>query len=80
MRKIPRVMSTQHPDNVSLPFFAETQDMSGDDEIQEAYYAFSHLGCDEQMWDSEGKEVDDFVVKKLLTKYPHFFKKTSPWS
>jgi len=26
------------------------------------------------MWDSEGKEVDDFVVKKLLTKYPNFFK------
>lgn len=75
MRKIPKVMSTQHPDNVSLPFFAETPDMSGDDEIQEAYYAFSHLGCDEQMWDSEGKEVDDFVVKKLLTKYPHFFRK-----
>nr|WP_211248388.1 phosphoenolpyruvate carboxylase [Thermodesulfobacterium hydrogeniphilum] len=72
--KIPRVMSTQHPDNVSVPFFAEHSDMSGEDEIQEAYYAFSHLGCDEQMWDSEGKEVDDFVVKKLLTKYPHFFK------
>lgn len=75
MPKIPRIMSTQHPDNVSLPFFAETLDMSGEDEIQEAYYAFSHLGCDEQMWDSEGKEVDDFVVKKLLTRYPHFFKK-----
>ncbi|PMP62808.1 MAG: phosphoenolpyruvate carboxylase [Caldimicrobium thiodismutans] len=73
--KIPKIMSTQHPDNVSLPFFAETPDMSGEDEIQEAYYAFSHLGCDEQMWDSEGKEVDDFVVKKLLTKYPYFFKK-----
>jgi len=71
---IPRVMSTQHPDNVTLPFFAETQDMSGDDEIQEAYYAFSHLGCDEQMWDSEGKEIDDFVVRKLLTRYPHFFR------
>lgn len=71
---IPRVMSTQHPDNVQLPFFAESQDMSGDDEIQEAYYAFSHLGCDEQMWDCEGKEVDDFVVRKLLTKYEHFFK------
>lgn len=68
-------MSTQHPDNVLLPFFAESQDMSGDDEIQEAYYAFSHLGCDEQMWDCEGKEVDDFVVRKLLTKYEHFFKK-----
>jgi phosphoenolpyruvate carboxylase len=73
--KIPRVMSTQHPDNVLLPFFAESQDMSGDDEIQEAYYAFSHLGCDEQMWDCEGKEVDDFVVRKLLTRYEHFFKK-----
>ncbi len=72
--KVPRVMSTQHPDNVSLPFFAETSDMSGEDEIQEAYYAFSHLGCDEQMWDSEGKEVDDFVVKKLLTRYSHFFR------
>lgn len=74
--KIPRVMSTQHPDNVLLPFFAESQDMSGDDEIQEAYYAFSHLGCDEQMWDCEGKEVDDFVVRKLLTKYEHFFKQS----
>ena len=74
--KIPRVMSTQHPDNVLLPFFAENQDMSGDDEIQEAYYAFSHLGCDEQMWDCEGKEVDDFVVRKLLTKYEHFFQQT----
>ncbi|OGW54724.1 MAG: phosphoenolpyruvate carboxylase [Nitrospirae bacterium RBG_19FT_COMBO_55_12] len=72
--KIPRIMSTQHPDNVQLPFFAESRDMSGDDEIQEAYYAFSHLGCDEQMWDCEGKEVDDFVVRKLLTKYEHFFK------
>ncbi len=74
--KIPRVMSTQHPDNVTVPFFAESQDMSGDDEIQEAYYAFSHLGCDEQMWDYEGKEGDEFVVRKLLTKYEYFFKKT----
>lgn len=71
---VPRVMSTQHPDNVTVPFFAETPDMSGDDEIQEAYYAFSHLGCDEQMWDSEGKEIDDFVVRKLLTRYPYFFR------
>jgi len=39
-----------------------------EDEIQEAYYAFSHLGCDEQMWDCEGKEVDNYLVKKLLTK------------
>ncbi|NLK25149.1 MAG: phosphoenolpyruvate carboxylase [Euryarchaeota archaeon] len=73
-RKIPRCMSTQHPDNVNPPFFAESAEMEGQDEIQEAYYAFSHLGCDEQMWDCEGKEVDSFVVKKLLSKYEGYFR------
>lgn len=74
MIKIPKCMSTQHPDNVNLPFFATNTELGGEDEIQEAYYAFSHLDCDEQMWDCEGKEVDNFVVKKLLTKYDSFFK------
>jgi len=74
--KIPKCMSTQHPDNVTSPFFAENSELGGEDEIQEAYYAFSHLGCDEQMWDCEGKEVDAFVVKKLLTKYEAFFART----
>ena len=32
--KIPRVMSTQHPDNVRLPFFAESPDMSGEDKMK----------------------------------------------
>lgn len=72
--RIPKCMSTQHPDNVSIPFFAENTELGGEDEIQEAYYAFSHLGCDEQMWDCEGKEVDSYVVKKLLTKYDTFFR------
>ncbi|MBS3091600.1 phosphoenolpyruvate carboxylase [Candidatus Pacearchaeota archaeon] len=72
--KIPRCMSTQHPDNVTIPFFAENTELGGEDEIQEAYYAFSILGCDEQMWDCEGKEIDNFVVKKLLTKYEPFFR------
>lgn len=66
-------MSTQHPDNVTLPFFTLAEELGGEDEVEEAYYAFSHLGCDEQMWDCEGKEVDNFVVKKLLTKYQGFF-------
>jgi phosphoenolpyruvate carboxylase len=76
MVRIPKCMSTQHPDNVNSPFFAENAELGGEDEIQEAYYAFSHLGCDEQMWDCEGKEVDAFVVKKLLTKYDSFFAET----
>jgi phosphoenolpyruvate carboxylase len=67
-------MSTQHPDNVNLPFFAESPELGGDDEVQEAYYAYSHLGCSEQMWDCEGKEVDNFVVRKLLSRYESFFR------
>ncbi len=74
MTKIPRCMSTQHPDNVNSPFFVHNSEIGGEDEVQEAYYALSHLGCDEQMWDCEGKEVDSFVVKKLLSRYGHFFK------
>ncbi len=72
--KIPRCMSTQHPDNVNVPFFSKGQKIGGEDEIKEAYYTFSHLGIDEQMWDVEGKEVDNYVVKKLLTTYEHFFR------
>ena len=74
MARVPKCMSTQHPDNVNSPFFAQEPELGGEDEIQEAYYAFSHLGCDEQMWDCEGKEVDNYVVKKLLTKYEAFFR------
>lgn len=68
-------MSTQHPDNASMPFFSETQVIEGDTEIKEAYYAFSHLRCTEQMWDAEGKEVDDYVVRKLLSRHEEFFQK-----
>ena len=74
-RSIPCCMSTQHPDNVNAPFFANDIVLEGEDEIQEAYYAYSHLGCDEQLWDAEGKEVDLFVVKKLLSKHANFFEK-----
>ncbi|MFA0834494.1 MAG: phosphoenolpyruvate carboxylase [Methanobacterium formicicum] len=70
---IPKCMSTQHPDNVNSPFFSSSNEIGGEDEIAEAYYVFSHLGCDEQMWDCEGKEVDNYVVKKLLTRYGEFF-------
>jgi len=68
-------MSTQHPDNVKMPFFVDSQLFDTEDEIKEAYYAFAYLGCEEQMWDSEGKEADTFVVKKLLSKYESYFQK-----
>ena len=68
-------MSTQHPDNARNPFFASNAILEGDDEIKEAFYAYSHIKCHEQLWDCEGKEVDNYVVKKLLSKYEPFFKK-----
>ena len=74
MATIPRCMSTQHPDNATVPFFATSAVLAGEDEIREAYYAYSHLGCDEQMWDVEGKEIDTHVVKKLLSFYPEYFR------
>ncbi|MGV8151283.1 MAG: phosphoenolpyruvate carboxylase [Candidatus Woesearchaeota archaeon] len=67
-------MGTQHPDNVNTPFFASNHVMNGEDEVQEAYYSFSHLKINEQLWDIEGKEVDNHVISKLLSKYPHYFK------
>ena len=67
-------MSTQHPDNVAVPIFAQGAVMSAEDEVREAYYAFADLGCDEQMWDFEGKEVDNFVVQKLLSAYGSYFR------
>src|SRR3989344_1188021 len=73
--KIPRCMSTQHPDNAALPSFAQNHIMNGDDEVEEAHYVFSALNIHEQMWDAEGKEADSYVVKKLLTKHGDFFKK-----
>ena len=71
---VPRCMSTQHPDNVHPPFFAQNPILEGEDEVVEAYYVYSNLGCDEQMWDCEGKEVDSFVVKKLLSRYGDYFR------
>jgi phosphoenolpyruvate carboxylase len=73
MSDVPRLMSTQHPDNATLPFFTSGDVIEGEDEIQEAYYVSSHLGCDEQMWDFEGKEGDEYAVKKLLTRYDDYF-------
>ena len=73
MRFVPKVMSTQHPDNATPAPFADAQGvLKAEREVDEAAEIFA-LGCNEQMWDSEGKEADNHVVQKLLTGYPDFF-------
>jgi phosphoenolpyruvate carboxylase len=75
MRNVPKCMSTQHPDNVTTPFFSDSDILAREAEVKEAFYVFSQLGITEQMWDSEGKEVDNQVVEKLLSRYHDFFMK-----
>ena len=70
---VPKVMSTQHPDNATPAPFADAEGvLKGEGEVDEAAEIFA-LGCNEQMWDSEGKEADNHVVQKLLTGYSDFF-------
>ena len=71
--KIPRTMSTQHPDNVNVPAWSNGEIIDGNAEIYEAYFAYETLGCQEVMWDAEGKDVDTRVVRKLLDKYQEYF-------
>src|SRR4030043_750949 len=66
-------MSTQHPDNVNVPEWSSGEIIDGNAEIFEAYFAYETLGCQEVMWDSEGKDVDTRVVRKLLSQYREFF-------
>ena len=68
-------MSTQHPDNASMPPWCSDEIIQGADELHEAYFAYSSLGCHEVMWDSEGKDVDTRVVRKILANHKNYFKK-----
>ena len=74
-RKIPRTMSTQHPDNVNVPEWSQGQVIDGNAEVHEAFFAYNTIGCQEVMWDSEGKDVDTRVVRKLLSNHWEYFSK-----
>ena len=67
-------MSTQHPDNVNVPAWSDGEVIGGNAEIFEAAFAYGTLGCEEVMWDAEGKDVDTRVVRKLLDKNQDYFK------
>ena len=71
--EILRTMSTQHPDNVNVPSWSNGEIIDGNAEIYEASFAYETLGCQEVMWDAEGKDVDTRVVRKLLDKYQEYF-------
>ncbi|MCW4000156.1 MAG: phosphoenolpyruvate carboxylase [Candidatus Bathyarchaeota archaeon] len=72
-KPIPRTMSTQHPDNANTPAWSNDEVINGNLEVYEALYAYEKLGCQEIMWDSEGKDTDTRVVRKLLQKHWDFF-------
>ena len=72
-RKIPCTMSTQHPDNANTPEWSNDEVINGNAEVFEAFYAFNVLGCQEVMWDSEGKDTDTRVVRKLIQKHWDYF-------
>ena len=72
-RTIPRSMSTQHPDNASAPSWQKGELIDGDAEVYEAYFSLKELGCHEVMWDSEGKDTDIRVVRKLLSINSDYF-------
>ncbi len=56
MSQIPKCMSTQHPDNVNSPFFAESTELDSEDEIQEAY---------DYKTNKKHKEITDNILEKL---------------
>src|SRR3989338_438048 len=73
-RKIPVIMATQHPDNAGIPYWHKTEFISITDEVEECYRSFCDMGCDEYMWDWEGKFVDEAVMDRLFHQYYDYFK------
>jgi len=75
-RKIPVLMGTQHPDNACVPFWGDSAFIESRDETKEVFENFFTLGCDEYMWDWEGKFADEAMIERLLSTYMDNFKKS----
>lgn len=68
-------MATQHPDNASAPFWSDQPFISTTLEVEEIYQSFFKVGCDEYMWDWEGKFADEGMIERLLSGYHESFQK-----
>jgi len=68
-------MATQHPDNARAPYWLRDGFIGTSNEVEECYRCFKDLGCEEYLWDWEGKHVDESVVEKLIEHYRDFFSK-----
>lgn len=74
-RRFPATMATQHPDNAFKPYWSSKPFVSTAKEVEECYRSYADLGCQEYMWDWEGKFVDEAVVDRLYQKYFDYFSK-----
>lgn len=70
-------MATQHPDNARAPYWERDGDgfVSTKEEVAECFSAYRDLGCEEFMWDWEGKYVDEAVLDRLFHGFHDFFRR-----
>lgn len=73
-RRFPTLMATQHPDNACVPFWTNQAKITTALETEEMYECFFTLGCDEYMWDWEGKFADEAMIDRLMNKHLDVFK------
>ncbi len=66
-------MTTQHPDHANVPYWHRNALIRTHSEAYECFLSFSEYGCDEHMWDWEGKLVDESVLERLLSEHELFF-------
>ncbi len=74
-RKIPVIMSSQHPDNAGAPYWHANPYIKTEDELKECFLMYKDLGVEEVMWDWEGKFVDEAVIERLYGTHLDFFRK-----
>lgn len=86
MRHIPATLATQHPDNAAAPYWEVYGDLSREtvvkrdgfvsttEEVAECFSAWRDLGCEEYLWDWEGKYVEEAVIERLFQEHLEYFK------